>query len=62
MLVLHKLELPLESGVEVVLDVVVRAAGEQLGDLRPAIAHLLVSLNDHQVFILSPLVLFDIRI
>jgi hypothetical protein len=45
-----------------ILDVIVCSPGEILGDLGPAIAELLVGLNDKHVFILSPLVLLDIRV
>jgi len=61
-LVLQEFQLPLQSRVEVVLYVVVRSPGKQLGDLRPLVSHVLVQLNNFLVFFFSPLVLLNIRV
>ena len=56
------LHLAFEGGVEVVLDVVVRAALEVLGDFRPSVAVLHMKVEDFLIFFFRPLVLFDVRI
>jgi len=61
-LVVQQLQLALERRVEVVLDVVVRAAGQQLSDLRPLAPHVLVQLYYLRVLLLCPLVLFNVRV
>jgi hypothetical protein len=45
-----------------ILDVIVGPAWEKFRDLRPPIPQLLVSFYDEHIFLLSPLVLFDIWI
>ena len=45
-----------------VLDVVVGPAREQLCDFGPLVAHVLVELDDLLVFLLGPLVLFNVRV
>jgi hypothetical protein len=46
----------------VVLNVVVSAPRQVLGDLRPSVAQFLMSLDDEHIFLLSPLVLLDVRV
>ena len=45
-----------------VLNVVVSAPRQVFGDLRPSIAQFLMSLDDEHIFLLSPLVLLDVRV
>ena len=45
-----------------VLNVVISAPRQVLGDLRPSVAQFLMSLNDEHIFLLRPLVLLDVRI
>ena len=56
------LKLAFQSRIVVVLNVVIRAAGQLLGDLRPTIAKDLVQLKDGLVFMRCPLDFFDVRI
>jgi len=56
------LHLAFEGGVEVVLDVVVRAALQVLGDFRPPVAVLHMKVKDFLIFFFRPLVFFDVRI
>lgn len=56
------LDLPLQSRVVVILDVVVSAAREVLGNLRPTIAVLLVQLKDALVFGSRPLDFLDVGV
>jgi hypothetical protein len=53
-----KFQFPLQSRVEVILNVIVRPPREQFGDLRPLVAHVLVQLNYFVIFFVCPLVLF----
>lgn len=57
-----RLELPLQCGVEPVLYVVVGPARKILGDLGPAIAELLVRVDDGLVLLRRPFVLLDVWI
>jgi hypothetical protein len=59
---LNQFHLSLESGIKVVLNVVVCPAREELRDFRPSIAKFPVSLDDKLVFFLGPLVLLDVRV
>lgn len=45
-----------------VLDIVVSATWEELGDLGPLIAELIVELDDLAVLLISPLVLLDVGV
>jgi hypothetical protein len=45
-----------------IFNVIVSAARKIFGDLGPPVPQFLVSLNDKHIFLLSPLVLFDVRI
>eukprot|EP00967_Tisochrysis_lutea_P108990 scaffold169168_cov26-Tisochrysis_lutea.AAC.2 len=45
-----------------VLDLVVRAAGDGLGDIGPAITHCAMSIDQSHVLLLSPLTLVDCRV
>lgn len=45
-----------------IFNVIVSAAREILGNLRPSIPKLFVSFNDEHVLLLCPLVLLDVRI
>ena len=56
------LKLTFQSRVVMVLDVVVRASGQLLSNLRPTIAKDLVQLKDKLVFMRRPLDLFDVWI
>ena len=56
------LELPLQSRVVVVLDVVICAPRQVLGDLRPPIAIDLMHRQDLLVLSWGPLHLLDIRV
>lgn len=58
----NKLHLAFQGRVKMIFNVVVSATGEVLGDLRPSVAQLLVSLNDEHVLLLGPLVLLDVRV
>ena len=53
------LQLSLESGIVVVLDVVVCAAGQMLGDLTPAVSISHVQLQDKTIFLVGPLDFLD---
>ena len=59
---LHQLHLALESGVEVILNVVISAAWQKLSDLGPLVAKIVVQLNNFSVLIICPLVFLDIRV
>ena len=56
------LKLTFQSRVVMVLDVVIRAAGQLLSNLRPTIAKDLVQFKDELVFMRSPLDFFDVWI
>ena len=56
------LDFALESGVVMVLDVIICAAGEVLGDLGPAVTIDFVELKNSLVFLVSPLNLFNVWI
>ena len=60
-LLLHEklLDLPPHARVPVVLDGVVRAPLEELGDLRPLVSEVLVLLHDDAVLLLAPRPLLD---
>ena len=45
-----------------VLNVVISAPRQVLGDLRPSVAQFLMSLDDEHIFLLRPLVLLDVRV
>lgn len=45
-----------------VLNVVISAPRQVLGYLRPSVAQFLMSLDDEHIFLLGPLVLFDVRV
>lgn len=59
---LNELHLPLQSRVEVVFDVVVGPAREELCDFRPPVSKLLVGFYDEIVFLLGPFIFLDIGI
>ena len=52
--VLHQFQLALDSGVEVVFNVVVRPPGQELCYFSPFVAKVLVSLDDDLIFVFSP--------
>ena len=56
------LKLTFQSRVVMVLDVVIRAAGQLLSNLRPTIAKDLVQLEDELVFVRCPFDFFDVWI
>ena len=56
------LHLALERGIEVVLDVVVGAARQVLGDLRPPVAVLEMKFQNSLVLLFRPSVLLDVRV
>ena len=56
------LKLTFQSRVVMVLNVIVRAAGQLLSNLRPTIAKDLVQLKDQLVFVRRPLDFFDVWI
>ena len=60
--VLEVLNFPLHARIPVVLDVVVGAAGQRLGDVCPAVAEKLVVQEQEPVFVFGPRRLFDVRI
>ena len=60
LLVFNYLHLPLQSRVEVVLNVVIGSARKEFCNFRPPISKFLVGLNYEKIFFFSPLVLFNI--
>ena len=56
------LKLTFQSRVVMVLDVVIRASGQLLSNLRPTVAKDLVQLKDELVFVRRPLDFFDVWI
>lgn len=56
------LKLAFKCGIVVVLDVVVGAAWQVLGDLAPSVSIRLVQLKDKSVLVLCPLDFLDIRV
>ena len=61
-LMLNQFHLSFESGIIVVLNVVVCPARKELRDFRPSITKFSVSFDDKLIFFLSPLVLLDVRV
>ena len=62
LLVLHDFHFSLKRRVKMILDVIVSAPRKKFRNLRPSISQLLVGLYDEHIFLLCPLVLFNIRI
>lgn len=62
LLPVHRRDLPLQRGVKVVLNRVVRAAKQQFGYFRPLVAKLLVRVENYAVLLFSPFTVFNIRI
>ena len=62
LLTIFLLKFPFQSRIVVVLDVVVCAPWQILGDLRPSVTVFLVELKDKQVLLPCPFVFLDVRI
>lgn len=45
-----------------IFDVIVCSSWQELGDLRPTVAQLLVGFNDQVILLLRPLILLDVRV